>query len=59
LPADNALAAGAAQRFIVPFRITGGGAVVNRIVRVVADSDGRVQESNEMNNVGESTPFRF
>jgi subtilase family serine protease len=55
----NALAVGASQRFIVPFRITPSGAIVDRVVRVIADSDRRIQELSETNNVGQSATFRF
>ncbi|MBI4468900.1 MAG: hypothetical protein HY650_06225 [Acidobacteria bacterium] len=55
----NTLAPSASQRFVVPFRIMGAGTSVRRIVRVIADSDSRVKESNELNNVGESAPFEF
>ncbi len=55
----NALGAGASQRFTVPFKIMSGPVQLERFIRVIADSEGRVVELNERNNIGESVPFRF
>jgi subtilase family serine protease len=35
------------------------GAIVDHVVRVIADSDRRIQELSETNNVGQSATFRF